>query len=173
MSRQHTGIPLGSRGDAPKSKRAAARLRSGAALVACALALAGCDDDEQQPGTPRQQITDVVIGFYRDVVEGDIEAACDKLTGAGRAQAIGLPRRIGERPKPASEQQCLHRHHGLRDSTELPGIIENDLLRVRRVEIDDRRARAVTTAGNYDGVQRLTRTEEGWKLDLFDPMVHH
>jgi dihydrofolate reductase len=97
----------------------------------------------------------------RDVVEGDIEAACDKLTGAGRAQAIGLPRAIGKPPKPASKQQCLHKHHGLRDSTELPGIIENDLLRIRRIDISDDRAKAITTAGNYDGVQRLKRTDTG------------
>jgi hypothetical protein len=151
------------------------RLSAIVAFLACALVESvGCGSDEAQGAkSNREQIRDVVVGFYRDIVDGDIEAACAKLTGAGRAQAVGRGRTIGRPPEPVSEARCRERHLGIRDSTELPSIIENDLLRVRRVTITGDHAQAFTTAGHYDGVQRLRRTDEGWKLDLFDPMVRH
>jgi hypothetical protein len=146
----------------------------GALLASAAVTAVGCASDDAQGAKPnREQIRDVVVSFYRDIVTGDTEAACAKLTGAGRAQAIGRGRPIGKRPRPVSEAVCGERHIGISDSTELPGIVENDLMRVRRVTISGNEAQAFTTAGNYDGVQQLRLTDEGWKLDLFDPMVHH
>jgi hypothetical protein len=41
------------------------------------------------------------------------------------------------------------------------------------VRIEGDRAKAFTKAGHYAGVQRLRRTSRGWRIDLYDAMVHH
>jgi hypothetical protein len=114
-----------------------------------------------------------VLGFFGDVVDGDAEAACDKLTGAGRAVAVGRGSVIGHLPKPVSRARCVRGPLELSKSTELPRLVENDLIRVTRVRIHGDLARASTKAGYYDGVQRLRRTSRGWRIDLYDAMVHH
>jgi hypothetical protein len=106
-------------------------------------------------------------------VDGDAEAACDKLTGAGRSIALGAGGVIGQRPEPVSRARCVAGPLELRQSTELPRIVHNDLIQVRRVRIDGGRATAFTKAGYYRGVQRLRRTSRGWRIDLYDAMVHH
>jgi hypothetical protein len=142
--------------------------------VACLSALLGaCGDSSSSPPSDREQIEGTVLGFFRDVVDGDTEAACDKLTGAGRAVAVGRTSLIGHLPRPVSRERCVEGPLELRDSTELPGLVENDLIRVTRVRIHGERARAYTKAGYYDGVQRLRRTSRGWRIDLYDAMVHH
>ena len=114
-----------------------------------------------------------MLGFFGDVVDGDSEAACDRLTGAGRAVALGTGGVIGQRPEPVSRARCVAGPLELRQSTELPRLVRNDLIRVRRVRIDGDRAKAFTKAGYYAGVQLLRRTSRGWRIDFYDAMVHH
>jgi hypothetical protein len=135
--------------------------------------LGACGGSSDSPQTDREQIEGVVLGFFRDVVNGDVEAACDKLTGAGRAVAVGRASRVGHLPRPVSRERCVKGPLELRDSTELPRLVKNDLIRVTRVRIGGARARAHTKAGYYDGVQLLRRTSRGWRIDLYDAMVHH
>jgi hypothetical protein len=150
----------------------ATRTRFLITLLMAAMLAAGCDSmASQEP--PKKQIREVVLGFFEDTVNGDLDGACGKLTGSGRAVAIGRGSAIGSLPRPVSQARCVKGHFLLRDSTELPRIVEGDLLRVTRVEIHGSRAQAFTRAGEYRGVQRMRRTLDGWKIELFDQMVHH
>jgi hypothetical protein len=141
-------------------------------LVTAGMLAAGCDS-QASPQPPKEQIKDVVLGFFEDTVKGDLEGACGKLTGSGRAIAIGRGSAIGRLPRPVSQARCVRGHFLLRDSTELPRIVNGGFLHVTRVEIDAPRARAFTRAGEYRGVQRMRETRDGWKIELFDQMVHH
>jgi len=150
----------------------AVRARFLITLVTAAMLAAGCDS-QASPQPPKEQIRDVVLGFFEDTVKGDLEGACGKLTGSGRAIAIGRGSAIGRLPRPVSQARCVRGHFLLRDSTELPRIVNGGFLHVTRVEIDAPRARAFTRAGEYRGVQRMRETRNGWKIELFDQMVHH
>jgi hypothetical protein len=116
----------------------------------------------------------VVLGFFRDVVEQDFQAACSKLTGIGRPQAVMRPRPSGEAWRPTTKRECIEKRvPALSSSTTLPGIVQEDVLRFRRIRIAHNRAKAFTTVSGIDGVQYLTRTDKGWKIRFFNPMVTH
>jgi hypothetical protein len=135
--------------------------------------LAGCGDEDQRPKPDREQIRDVVVDFFTDVADDDAKAACDKLTAVGRTQTLGLDQTIGAPTKPSSEEMCVDAGIPiLRDSNQLSTIVDNGLLRVRRVDISGDRAQAITMAAAFKGVQHLRRTDDGWKINRFEPMVH-
>jgi hypothetical protein len=138
------------------------------ALAVALAAFAACGGEEQ-PKPDREQVREVVTGFFRAVAKDDVEAICDELTGAGRGQAIGRGFSRGGERKPTTKEECVR--HGAREprrSVDLPTVVDNHVLRVRQIRIAGRRARVVVSAGALTGVERLTKTADDWRIDSFD-----
>jgi hypothetical protein len=128
----------------------------------------GCGGNPQ-PKPDRIEVKEAVMGFFRDVARDDAEAICGRLTGLGRAQAIGHGLAPGQRPKPETKEKCIESGAPVpRSFADLPSVLKNGTLRLRQVKIADDRARAVVSVGALRGVERLARTDQGWKIDFFD-----
>jgi hypothetical protein len=108
------------------------------------------------------------MAFLEDAARRDVAAVCGALTGVGRAQAAGLPRVIGRRPKPASEERCVDA--GPRTavvSEELPTAIDRGWLDLRRVRVSGSRARVDVCNGARCVTDSLRETAGGWRIDSF------
>jgi hypothetical protein len=140
-------------------------------LAYSAWLLTGCGG-ESKPKPDREQVEQVVLDFFHDIAEDDVEAVCDKLNSAGRAQAIGRGIVGARPPKTATRDECVEDGaHVPLSYLDLPSVVEQGLLRVRKVEISGMRAKAITSVGALRGVQRLRETPDGWKIEAFNPMV--
>jgi hypothetical protein len=139
--------------------------RTVSSTVALAFVLAGCGEEREQ--SPEE----VALAFFHDVAEDNVEAGCDKLTGHGRAAAIGRSTVVGRLPKPATREQCIEDGLSIpRSSVDLPGAV-NDL-RVSSVEVAGKHATVVISFDGLRAPQRLRNTSNGWKIDEFVLPVH-
>ena len=141
--------------------------RVGPLAVGAGLAVVGCGEDDP-PKPDREAVEDVVVAFCDDAARKDVEAVCGALTGVGRAQAAGLPRVIGRRPKPASKERCVNEGaHTAIVSEELPTAIDSGWLELKRVRVRGRRARVDVCNGARCVTQRLRKTAGDWRIELF------
>ena len=139
----------------------------GPSVVCLGLAVVGCGGGGS-PEPDREAVEDVVRAFFEDAARKDVGAVCGALTGVGRAQAAGLPRVIGRRPKPASEERCVAKgaYTAIR-SEDLPTAIERGWLELERVRVSGGRARVDVCNGARCVTQSLRETAGGWRIDLF------
>jgi hypothetical protein len=110
----------------------------------------------------------VITGFFEDAARKDVGAVCGALTGVGRAQAAGLPRVIGRRPKPASQERCVAEgaYTAIR-SEDLPTAIDRGWLELKNVRVSGSRARVDACNGARCVTQSLRDTAGGWRIELF------
>jgi hypothetical protein len=143
-----------------------------AVIVSAALLVAACGEDDA-PRPDREEVRDVLVDFFHDAADGDIEAVCAALTGAGRAQAAGRGSITGRLPDPASEQRCIEkRAQAATSSVDLPVVIRRRLLRVQHVRIDGNAARARVCNAALCRERRLRKTEGGWRIESFQLPVN-
>ena len=120
----------------------------------------------------REQAKAVVLGFFEDIARDDVRAACDKLSPGGRGVAIATVTYPGRPIPPATREQCVEDGlRGLRNNPSLPFVLKGGGLRISSVHVSGRRASVVVSAGAIDGVQRLSKTSEGWKIDRYENPV--
>jgi hypothetical protein len=140
--------------------------RRAAASLCAALVTLGCGENER-PKPDREQIRDVVRQFFHDAADGDVEAVCAALTGSGRAQAAGRGSITGHLPEPVSEDRCIEKHaHTATVSQDLPQVV--DALRIERVRIHGRTAKAFVCGGALCHPQLLRKEHGSWKIELFE-----
>jgi hypothetical protein len=131
------------------------------------LVVVGCGEGGP-PKPDREVVEDVVMGFLEDAAREDVGAVCGALTGVGRAQAAGLPRVIGRRPKPASEERCVDAGaYTAVVSEDLPTAIDRGWLELKRVRVRGSRARVDVCNGARCVTQSLRERAGGWRIDLF------
>lgn len=136
-------------------------------VVCVGLACGGCGGSDG-PGPDRQAPDAVVRAFIEAAAREDAEAVCRALTGVGRAQAAGLPRKIGVPAKPATEQRCVEEGAWTAiQSEDLSTAVERDWLELKRLRIRGRRARVDVCNGAKCVTQSLRKTRGGWKVHLF------
>ena len=141
--------------------------RAGPSAVCVALVVVGCGGGGP-PKPDREAIEDVVVALFEDAARKDVGAVCGALTGVGRAQAAGLPRAIGRRPRPASEERCVRAGaYTAIQSEQLPTAIDRGWLEVKRVRVSGSRARVDVCNGARCVTQTLRETPRGWRIDLF------
>ena len=143
------------------------RCTTGVMVLCVGLACGGCGGSDG-PGPDRQAPDAVVRAFIEAAAREDAEGVCRALTGVGRAQAAGLPRKIGGPTKPASEQRCVE--EGARaaiQSEDLTTAVERDWLELKRLRIRRRRAHIDVCNGAKCVTQSLRKTPGGWKIDIF------
>jgi hypothetical protein len=140
--------------------------------VCAALPVAACGGSEA-PRPDSEEVRDVLVDFFKDAANGDVEAVCGALTGVGRAQAAGRGSITGHLPKPASEERCVEKKATTATSSvDLPVVIGRRLLRVRDVKIDGDKARASVCNVALCRPQRLRKTGDGWRIESFQLPVN-
>jgi hypothetical protein len=111
------------------------------------------------PGEGNQEpaVKATVDSYVRAFAAGDGDKACDALTDAAREAVIGLGKRMGAGDCPSAMERT--REIGGR---EVRAIVKK--IRVRKVDVDQGRARVTLRAAGEDSVAELERTEKGWKI---------
>jgi hypothetical protein len=140
-------------------------------VLACIASLLSACDSNDESTPDRDLIRSVVSDFFHASVNEDAEAICAMLTGPGRAQAAGHGQIIGRPRASVSEQRCVAR--GARaaiGSVDLPGVI--DELRIVPLRIEGGRARVSVCFRGLCRPQRARKTEDGWKIDVFQLPVN-
>lgn len=111
----------------------------------------------------------MVVDFLEDIADGDVAAVCAILTPTGRAQAIARATTIGKPLTRASLDECVAGDaRGVINSSAFPDLVARKVFKVTHTEIDGASARVVLTNGALTGVQRLKKTDAGWKIDQFE-----
>ena len=148
------------------------------ALCACAVfAIPGCGGESSaeidRTLPDREQIEAVVLGFYDAIARDDVSAACEHLSPAGRGVAIAKRVPLGSAIPPATKEQCANGEPfpGLLGNVVLKGVLDGGGLRISKIDITGPRANVILSAGAIDGVQRLSETPEGWKIDRYENPV--
>jgi hypothetical protein len=143
-----------------------------AVIVSAVLLVAACGEDEA-PRPDREEVRHVLVDFFQDAADGDVEAVCGALTGTGRAQAAGKGSITGRLPDPISEERCVEKKaRTATSSVDLPVVIRRRLLRVQHVRIDGNAATARVCNAALCREQRLRKTEGGWRIESFQLPVN-
>ena len=147
------------------------------ALCACAVfAIPGCGGESSaeidRTLSDREQIEAVVLGFYEAIARDDVSAACEHLSPAGRGVAVAKRVPLGSAIPSATKEQCVNAEPSrLRGNVVLKHVLDGGGLRISKIEITGTRANVILSAGAIDGVQRLSETPQGWKIDRYENPV--
>ncbi len=153
--------------------RRIALARALAVSVCAVLASSGCGAESageiDRTLSDREQVEAVVMGFFEAVARDDVSAVCGYLSPAGRGAAIAKSVPRGSAIPPVTRDQCVEGEPvpGWRGHAILVRVLDAGGLQISKIDISGHRARAIVSAGYLHGVQRLSETAEGWRIDRY------
>lgn len=104
-----------------------------------------------------QAVKTAVDAYVKAFATGDGEAACDYLTGGARAAVTRMAGRIGATDCPSA----MRKTHEI-GGTEMATIARR--IRVRRVQVDDAKARVTLDSAGDDSIADLQKLGNDWKI---------
>jgi hypothetical protein len=112
---------------------------------------------DENSGTPKEQVVAALEGFRKDFIAGDGKSFCNRLTPAGRQDAIEFSRQINRGP--TCEAMVRETAKMTRESG-----ASQPKMKIASVKIDGNKATAIVRAAGRSTTFKLVNRDGQWKI---------